>query len=170
MLEKRNIKITVVNLPGTQTFAEDSIFSFVEADGCNLSIFKDNSFNIVHSNSVIEHVGDWEKMLLFAKETIRVGENFFIQTPNYWFPVEPHCMTPFFHWFPKPVRVWLVLNMNLGHWPKADNLDVAMRTVESARLLTRGMLKELFQDATIATERIFFFAKSYIAYKKCVSK
>jgi len=76
-------------------------FKFFEADGCNLAAFADHSFDIAHSNSVLEHVGSWARMVQFAKEVSRVSEKYFVQTPNYWFPIEPHFVTPFFQWFPK---------------------------------------------------------------------
>ena len=37
----------------------------------------------------------------FAREVARVGRAFWIQTPNRWFPVEQHLLTPFVHWLPK---------------------------------------------------------------------
>lgn len=124
-------------------------------------MFTDNYFHLSHSNSVLEHVGDWEKMKQFSNELKRVAESYYIQTPNYWFPVEPHCMTPFFHWLPTPIRVSLVMKFNLGHWKKQDTVDGAVETVESARLVDKKMFRELYSDADIITERLFLFAKSF---------
>ena len=109
-LKEHKVSITIVNIPGTTTPKNHGIFKFVEADCCDLSGFDDNSYHIAHSNSVIEHVGDWERMTQFARELARVAPKYFVQTPNYWFPIEPHFMTPFFQWLPEPVRMWLVLN------------------------------------------------------------
>lgn len=131
-LEEHNVKITIINLPGTILPSDSGPFKFVHADGCNLSDFDNNSFHIAHSNSVIEHVGDWERMVQFSTEFRRVARKYFIQTPSYWFPIEPHFMIPFFHWLPKPIRVWLILNFSLGHWKKATSVDNAVRIVESA--------------------------------------
>ena len=164
-LDVHNVNITIVNLPRTVMPEAHGPFKFVEADGCELAQFDDKSFHIAHSNSVVEHVGDWKHMVQFAKELSRVSQNYFVQTPNYWFPIEPHCMTPFFHWLPKPLRVWLVLHFQLGHWPKAASIDQAMRITERARLLDREMFQELFKDATILTERWFGLPKSFIAVK-----
>jgi hypothetical protein len=76
-------------------------------------------------------------------------------------------MTPFFHWLPKPMRVWLVSRFHLGHWKKAESVDQAVRAVESARLLTRPMLQELFKDGRIVTERFCLLPKSLIALRMC---
>jgi hypothetical protein len=105
-------------------------------------------------------------MVRFASEFKRVAPKYFIQTPNYWFPIEPHCMTPFYHWLPKPMRIWLTLNFSLGHWSKANSVDEAIRKVESARLLNRKMFHELFSDADILTERMFLLPKSHIGIRK----
>lgn len=115
---------------------------------------------------MVEHVGDWKRMVQFADELSRVSQKYFVQTPNYWFPIEPHCMTPFFHWLPKPIRIWFVSCFHLGHWGMATSIDAAVRTVESARLLNKKMFQELFNDAQILTERFYGLPKSFIALKK----
>lgn len=165
-LNMHNISITIINLPGIRMPKDHGPFKFVGADGCDLAAFADKSFHIAHSNSVVEHVGDWKHMVQFAKELSRVSQKYFVQTPNYWFPIEPHFMTPFFHWLPKPLRLWLVLHFPLGNWNKATSIDEAMCTVESARLLNKAMFQELFQDADIVTERFYGLPKSFIALKK----
>jgi hypothetical protein len=160
------VNITLVNLPGTTKPDDHGPFTFREADACALTCFADKSFHIAHSNSVIEHVGDWQRMTQFAKEASRIPTKYFVQTPNYWFPIEPHCMTPFFHWLPKPMRVWLVAHFRLGHWRKAASTDEAVRIVESARLLNKTMLQELFRDGDIVTERFLGLPKSHIAIRR----
>jgi len=165
-LDEHNVKITIVNLPGTLMPKDHGPFTFVGADGCDLACFGDGSFHIAHSNSVVEHVGGWENMVQFAKELSRVSSKCFVQTPNYWFPIEPHCMTPFFHWLPRPIRIWLISHFQLGNWSRAATVDESMRIVESARLLNKKMFQELFKDATIITERFFWLPKSFIALKR----
>lgn len=162
-LEARNVKITLANLPGTVLEEDDALFRAVEVDGCDLTRFGDGAFHIAHSNSVVEHVGDWPRMVAFANEITRISQKYYIQTPNFWFPVEPHCMTPLFHWLPKPLRIKLVLRFALGHWPKVNSIDEAVRLVEHARLLDKHMFQALFKEATITTEWFFGMPKSLIA-------
>lgn len=163
-LRSRGVVITLVNLPGCTSEPVDiDVFNSVEGDACSILI--DRQFSIVHSNSVIEHVGDWGQMQNFAREVKRLSDCYFIQTPNFWFPIEPHCMTPFFHWLPKPIRVWLVGKLALGHWKKADSIIDAVTITESARLLDRRMFGALFSEAEIITERFLFMPKSLIAFK-----
>ncbi len=154
-----------MNVPGSSLPANHGRFEFCHADGCNLSEIQDNSFHIAHSNSVIEHVGDWSRMVLFSKELKRIAPRYFIQTPNYWFPIEPHCMTPFFHWLPKPIRILLVMKFSLGNWIKASTVDGAVRKIEGVRLLNRKMFCELFDDAQIETEKFAFMPKSFVALR-----
>ena len=168
-LEERNVYITIVNLPAAAMPTDHGRFKFIGGDACDLAFLPDKSFHIAHSNSVVEHVGDWRRMVEFAKELTRVAERYFVQTPNYWFPIEPHCMTPFFHWLPKPARIWLVSHWRLGHWKRAGSIDEAVRIVESARLLNRKMFQELFRDAAVLTERLLLLPKSFIAIQEQVA-
>ena len=163
-LEKNNVKITIVNLEDTALEDQD-IFSFIRADACNLFMFDDKQFHIAHSNSVIEHVGSWPNMLSFAKELRRVANAYYVQTPNYWFPIEPHFMTPFLHWFPKPMFVWFVRKFQLGHNIKASTLDEAIRIVDRVNLLNKEMFCSLFYDSSLFVERLMLLPKSFIAIK-----
>jgi len=165
-LMKHRVKITIVNVPGSHLPHDHGPFTFVAADGCDLSRFADGAFHIAHSNSVVEHVGDWARMMQFSKELKRVSQAYFVQTPNFWFPIEPHFMTPFFHWLPKPVRVALVRRFRLGTFEKASSISEAVFFVEHARLLTFDMFEYLFKDAQILKERFFGLTKSFVALKK----
>ena len=165
-LTERHVKITVVNLPGSRLPPDHGPFRFVESDGCDLARFGDKSFHIAHSNSVLEHVGDWQRKVQFVRELERVSQAYFVQTPNYWFPIEPHFMTPFFHWLPTPARIWLVRHFKLGHFEIAESVGDAVMLVEHAGLVTHDMFRYLFKDARILTERFFWLPKSFIALKK----
>ena len=60
--------------------------------------FADDSFDLVISNAVVEHVGERADQEHFVAEHARVGRAFMITTPNRWFPVESHTRTVFRHW------------------------------------------------------------------------
>ena len=165
-LDKHKVTITVINLPDTGMPADHSHYRFVEADGCALAKFADKAFHIAHSNSVIEHVGDWSRMVSFASEISRVALSYFVQTPNFWFPMEPHFMTPFFHWLPKPTQLFLVMHFQLGHRNLATNINEAVRLVDSVSLLSKKMFSALFDDAKINYETFLFMRKSFIATRK----
>jgi hypothetical protein len=105
-------------------------------------------------------------MKRFAAETRRLGRHYFIQTPHFWFPYEPHFLCPFFHWLPKPVRVNLVMRFALGPGGRMTDLSDAVEYVESARLLNRRMFAALFPDADISIERFWLLPKSMVAVRR----
>jgi len=167
LFESHKIKVTIVNISLPQGDpAMEKHFVRHKGDACNLSEFSDNSFDIAHSNSVIEHVGDWDRVKMFASELLRLAPAHFVQTPNYWFPIEPHFMMPFFHWLPRPSRIWLVMKFHLGHHSRQLTVDGAVETVNSARLLNKRLFSHLFSNSAIITERLFLLPKSFIAIRK----
>jgi SAM-dependent methyltransferase len=125
-------------------------------DGTRLE-FADAEFPIVHSNSVIEHVPK-ELQAAFASEARRVGQRYFLQTPNLWFPIEPHYQTPFFHFLPVRARKWVNRHFTLGWREKGHWEDV--------NLLTARDLRRLFPDAEIHRERLFGLTKSLMAVRR----
>ncbi|BBM69083.1 class I SAM-dependent methyltransferase [Rhodothermus marinus] len=126
--------------------------------------FKDQSFDVVFSNSVIEHVGDWEDQKAFAREIRRVGKRYFVQTPNYYFPVEPHFITPFIHWLPHDIgrRVVRLTIRNL----LTRDVQNSMELYEEVRLLKPKEMRDLFPEAEIVFERFLGLPKSILAIKK----
>jgi ubiquinone/menaquinone biosynthesis C-methylase UbiE len=165
ILDRFNVHVVLVNLAPQQTLTNDERFTAVVGDACDLQEFEDGSFDIAHSNSVLEHVGGWNEMMEFSNEVKRVSRKHFVQTPYFWFPIEPHCMTPFLHWLPRPWQVSLVQRFSLGYWPRQENLTHAMRQVDSSQLLDMKMFRELFGGSKISFETVFFLPKSMIAVK-----
>ena len=104
-------------------------------------------------------------MVRFADEVKRLAPSYFVQTPNYWFPLELHSFTPFIHWLPRPTQVFLVMHFALGHWAKAKTIHEAIRTTEDAYMLSRAMFRALFPDSELLTERMFLIPKSFIAIR-----
>jgi hypothetical protein len=161
--QDRQIHITMVNLVNVPV--PDERFSSVRGDARDLSQFGDLSFDLVHSNSVIEHVGSWRDQCKMAQEVRRLAARYFVQTPNYWFPIEPHLRTPFIHWLPYPWRVTIVRNRACGFFPRAQSYSQARDILDDARLLDAGRLADLFPDAVVERERFAGFTKSLIAIR-----
>ncbi len=134
----------------------------IVGDGKTLSFIKDKSFDVVVSNSVIEHLGTLNQQREMAENIKRVGKYHFIQTPAFIFPFEPHFLFPFFHWLPKWIRVKLVQNFNLGWFMKQKSKEDAQTLVNSIRILKKKELKRFFRNSQIISERLWFFTKSYL--------
>lgn len=158
-----DVEITLLNLEVQET--THSNFKSVKGDATNLSEYADKSFDIVFSNSVIEHLFTKENQVLIANEVKRVGKNYFIQTPNYWFPIEPHWVFPCFQYLPFGMKVFLTNNFDLGHIKKVNNKKKAIEQVREIRLLTFKEMRQLFPDAEIYLEKFMGFNKSFVAYK-----
>jgi SAM-dependent methyltransferase len=122
---------------------------FVRADARNLP-FADTEFDIAYSNSVIEHLDPCDRPA-FAREVQRVAGRYFVQTPNRWFPVEPHVLIPCFQHLPPGARRRL--------W----RFGVFDAPFEDIELLDAPELRRLFPDAMIARERIGPLTKSLMA-------
>lgn len=140
-------------------------FTSHAANACDLSAFADNSFDMVHSNSVIEHVGRWGAQVAMAREVARLAPVYYVQTPNFWFPLEPHFRFPAFQFLPEQIRYRLLMWFNLGFGGRRETLDEAIRAVQSAELLEMAQMKVLFPDARFERERIAFLTKSLIAIR-----
>ena len=83
-------------------------------DATNLSELPDGSFDVVFSNSVIEHLETFERQAAMAAEVRRLAPIYWVQTPNFWFPVEPHFLTPAWHWLPMGLRVAMLRRRRWG--------------------------------------------------------
>ena len=135
----------------------------VVGDGTRLP-FADQSFDLVYSNSVIEHLGTWEKQQAFAAEARRVGRGYWIQTPGKEFPVEPHYFGPFVHWFSKPVQKRLLRNFTLWGLLGRPTEDILDAVLAELRLLSFREFQQLFPGGPIWVERVLGMPKSYTAY------
>ena len=160
--------VTYVNMP--RAFEEgDDASRLVFADGTRLP-FGDASFDIAFSNSVIEHVGDREKQRKFAEEIRRVGRAYWVQTPNRWFPVEQHLLTPVVHWLPKSLQRALVPRANVWKFvakptPGQERFYYE-HFLNDIRLLSAGELRRLFPGARIVRERFGGVTKSLVAWSQ----
>lgn len=153
--------ITILNL--TEQPVTGNNFSSVAGNALQLD-FPDQSFDIVFSNSVIEHLFTRENQIKMAAEVQRVGKYYFIQTPNYWFPLEPHWLFPFFQFLPISFRVWLTQHFNLGHIAKRITKEAAQQQVQEIQLLTKAELQSLFPTAQLYAEPLLFWNKSFVAH------
>ena len=156
-------RMTLLNSERVET-NHDGISSIV-GDAENMTEFPNESIDIVFSNSVIEHLGSYENQLKMANEVRRIGKMYFVQTPSYMFPFEPHFLFPFFHWLPFCVRAFMVHHLSLGHFRRQKTKEKARMLMREHRLLKKKEMQLLFPDAMIYTEKFGGMSKSYMAIK-----
>lgn len=157
------VDVTLLNLSAQPVSAPN--FSSVAGDARDLGRYGDSSFDVVFSNSVIEHLGpDFKDQQRMAAEIARVGTRYFVQTPNRYFPIEPHFLTPGFQFMPLAWRVWLVSHFNVGWYRRIPDQNEARREVESISLLSEGAVRRLFPKASIYSEKMLGITKSFVAY------
>lgn len=160
---RQGVHITTVNLQGEPS--DVSNIRCLAGDATDLREFGDQSFDIAFSNSVIEHLFTFEAQMRMAAEVQRVARAFWVQTPNYWFPIEPHFHTVGWQWLPLAMRTALIQRRAFG-WRGPEPIpDRARRLVEEVRLLTKREMRHLFPTATIWGERVLGFTKSWVAYR-----
>ncbi len=127
--------------------------------------FKQDDFELIFSNSVIEHVGSIQNQKKFADEVNRLSNHYIIQTPSLWFPLEPHSLIPFFQFIPHMLRAFLIMTFHINYFPKTKNYKDAVNVSKSTIMFTKKRFQKLFPEAEIEVERLFGIPKSYTAIK-----
>jgi len=156
-----DIRVTLLNIDHQKVSSKR--FISARGDARSMPEFASNSFDVVFSNSVIEHVGTYENQRQMANEIRRVGRSFFVQTPNKRFPLEPHFLFPWFQYLPVATRAWLVSRFDVGWYKRIPDARAARAEVESIELLTKKRFAALFPGARIHEEKVAGLTKSFVA-------
>ena len=163
IVENKNVEIDLLNL-NEATASKPNMRAMV-GDVCDISWIDSNGYDLCHSNSLIEHVGSWQNMMKAASEIARVAPCYFVQTPYFWFPIEPHYRQPFVHWLPEQIRARMLMKRRRGYVDRKEDLHESMTAVQHLYLLDRMQLSHLFPDARIVSEKLGFITKSLMAIK-----
>jgi len=153
-----NFEITLINIE-----KEKSLYSNIrtkKGDATDLSQFDDKSFDIVHSNSVIEHLYNFNNQSKMASEIIRVGKKHIVQTPNKYFFIEPHYLLPFFQFIPNKLKYYILTKTKLSRLKKWDK-NFAKQYIKEIRLLSEKEMKTLFPKSKIYFEKFLGMNKSF---------
>jgi hypothetical protein len=97
-----------------------------------------------------------------ADEVRSLGLPYGVQTPNRYFPIEPHFLFPGFQFLPRSLRVWLASRWRYGSYCRPGDVRAAAASVDEIRLLTGAEMQRLFPEAQLFRERIGPLVKSYV--------
>ncbi|EOZ92009.1 hypothetical protein A33Q_4102 [Indibacter alkaliphilus LW1] len=161
MVLEGRVKVTLLNLEEEHNlpFGVNSI----SGDATDLSQFDDNSFDLVFSNSVIEHLYTWKNQKKMATECMRVGKKYFVQTPNKHFLVEAHYALPLIQYAPKSLAFMVLTKTKISRMRKWREQD-AKQYLEEIRLINEKEMKKLFPEASIYKEKWLGMTKSFTAH------
>jgi hypothetical protein len=87
--------------------------------------FNDNTFDLVFSSAVLEHVGNIKNQKKFIEECMRISKQYvFITTPNRFYPIELHTALPFIHWLPKRIHRKILKTIGFDYLSLEENLNL----------------------------------------------
>ncbi|GJE18453.1 class I SAM-dependent methyltransferase [Methylobacterium marchantiae] len=164
-IPNRNIKICLLNIEARER-PSDSRFEVIQGDARNAPELPDDAFDLVHSNSLIEHVGRWSDMKRAASEIRRLSSAYYVQTPNFWFPIDPHSNLLCAHWLPGPVQRSIYSSKSRGFYKKPDGFDAAMALIDGTNMLDARQMTELFPDGELHRERFGPLTKSFVSIRR----
>lgn len=156
------LRLVTVNLEPPEPSAEPWSTA-LQGDACAPpdSVRRD-SFDLVYSNSVIEHVGGHAKRIAYAEVVRAMAPRYWVQAPYRYFPVEPHWLFPGFQFLPAAARLHVA-----RHWPLArrNGLQPDLDEVLWIELPSRTEMQAYFPDAELICERFAGAVKSLIALR-----
>lgn len=160
-------RVMPANLTMVNLFPQDSNSGTVEAiegDACKLpSALRKQRFDLVFSNSVIEHVGGHDRREGFAESVLSMADHHWVQTPYRYFPIEPHWVFPGFQFLPLRGKVAVT-----RHWPLGRHTSVQDEAVDAAmtvELLDVTAMRHYFPGSEIRHERLGGVTKSLVAIR-----
>ena len=157
-------RVTLLNLDA-RALGRAAPFPAVAASGLRLP-HPDAAFDVAFCNSVIEHVGMSEAQRALASELSRVARGLWVQTPARGFWIEPHLLTPFFHFLPRRWQRRLARNFTVWGWLTRPDPQRAREMVDGTRLLCYREFAALFPDCQIRRERFLGWTKSFVAVRR----
>lgn len=159
--DRDDVEITTVNIEPQHDARGD--IRTITADVTYLDM-PDGGFDVAFSNSVIEHLFTADRQAAMALTLRRLAPAYWLQTPNYWFPMEPHFHIVGWQWMPVGVRASVIRRRQCGWRGPCRDTDAADAVVREVRLMTRRELRRLFPEATLTAERFGGLVKSWIVH------
>src|SRR6478609_11472981 len=160
--------VTVLNLfePGE---SDDASLLPVTGDACRArealeAAGAQTSYDVVVSNSLLEHVGGHAQRTALAREVRALAPRHWVQTPYRYFPVEPHWLFPGLQFLPLAARSKVAAVWPLAHSRPASPAE-AMSEVQWTELVGIAELRAYFPGSLVVHERLAGLTKSIVAVR-----
>ena len=162
-------EVVVVNLlePGDAdtTWLVPVLGDACDARGVLAASGVDASFDLVFSNSLLEHVGGHAHRVALAREVRELAPRHWVQTPYRYFPVEPHWVFPMMQFLPVAARTRVARDWPLVH-TRAASAEEALADVQWTELIGITELRGYFPDSEVVMERMGGLVKSIVAVRR----
>ena len=162
----RPAHVTVLNLfePGE---SHDSRLLPVTGDACAATVAladagAETTYDLVFSNSLLEHVGGHAQRTALAREVRALAPRHWVQTPTL-LPRGATLALPGLQFLPLAARSQVAAMWPLVH-SRPENVAAAMSEVQWTELIGIAELKAYFPHSTIHKERMAGLPESLIAY------
>ena len=158
-------QVTLVNVSGASGSPHPPSVECLVGDACDaIALVGSRRFDLVYSNSTIEHVGGHSRCQMFAESVRALAPRHWIQTPYRYFPLEPHFLFPGFQFLPLALRASIIQRWPLSYGKsRGETIDDPVGTVADIELLGRTQLQYYFPDSRILSEKVLGLTKSIIA-------
>jgi hypothetical protein len=138
----------------------------VVGDACDPpALLADEHFDLVYSNSVLEHIGGHSRREQFAEVVNNAAERHWVQTPYRYFPIEPHWVFPWFQHLPPATQTAVSRIWPLGNYSAVTTRSEALPHVLDIELVGMTQMRHYFPRSEIARERVMGLTKSLIAFR-----
>lgn len=135
------------------------------ADACAIpESVLDDGYDLVYSNSVIEHVGGHRRRQDFARQVASAAPRYWVQTPYRYFPVEPHWVAPMMQFLPLRARAAMGRYWPLSHRRPVDLQD-SVESQLDIELIDITQMRHYFPDGALVYERVLGLVKSIVAVR-----
>lgn len=164
-MPKRPGELVIMNLDVQDTaHLQEDWARVVTGDACAppASVANDR-FDLVFSNSLIEHVGGHLKRQELADVVEELAPHHWVQTPYRYFPVEAHYLFPGFQFLPVRARAALAHRWAFSAWRSAPS--EAVHDVLWVEFLSQTEMQYYFPKSEILQEKFCGLTKSIIAWK-----
>lgn len=158
--------VTVLNLfePGE---SDEPWVTAVTGDACRArqalaEAGAPTTYDVVFSNSLLEHVGGHAQRVALAREVHALAPRHWVQTPYRYFPLEPHWLFPGLQFLPMAARARLAARWPLAH-SSPESPAAAMSEVQWTELVGVAELRSYFPGSQIHREKVAGLTKSLVA-------